>query len=64
MFGNITFVSELYHKQLIYDSTMCQIINALLCIGPESSKKNINDNTLEAVIKIFTKLGWVIEDRI
>ena len=39
-----------------------QVFSALL--GIQQSDKNVNDNTIEAAIKIMTKIGYSMEGRI
>jgi hypothetical protein len=39
-----------------------QVFSALL--GIQQSDKNVNDNTIEAAIKLMTKIGYSMEGRI
>jgi len=59
LFGNIEFVGELHKRQLITDIVLQTIFNNLLGIGLENDT-NVNDNTIEAAIKLISKLGLTL----
>jgi hypothetical protein len=63
LFGNIEFVGELFKQMIVTDQVMSQVFSSLLGIGQESDQ-NVNDNTIEAAIRLISKLGPTLEKNI
>jgi hypothetical protein len=63
LFGNIEFVGELFKQMLVTDLVMSQVFSSLLGIGQESDL-NVNDNTIEAGLRLISKLGPTLEKNI
>ena len=56
LFGNIDFVGELYKKSMLSEGILKSVFVNLL--GMQSTNTGqVNDDTIEAAIKILTKLG-------
>ena len=63
LFGNIEFVGELFKLYIITEQVMQQVLSSLLGIGTQSDH-TVNDNTVEAAIKLMTNIGITLESRI
>jgi translation initiation factor 4G len=63
LFGNIEFVGELFKQQIVTDSVMQSIFDNLLGLNL-CDKKSVNDNTIEAAIKLMNKTGSTLEERV
>lgn len=60
MFGNIEFVGELFKRQMVTDNIMIQIFTSLLG-NDQGNDDKVNDNTIEAALKLMTMLGLNLE---
>ena len=60
LFGNIDFVGEIYKKGLLSESILQSVFNTLLGFN-QISDANVNDNTIDAAIKLINKLGFTLE---
>jgi hypothetical protein len=63
LFGNIEFVGELFKLNIVTDTVLNQVFISLLGIGVQDDS-NINDNTIEAAIKLMNKVGHTLEARV
>ena len=63
LFGNIEFVGELFKQSIVTDQIMNKVLSSLVGLETEQHSK-VNDNTVEAAIKLITKLGPVFETRL
>jgi hypothetical protein len=43
---------------------MNQVLSSLVGVGADYSDERVNDNTIEASIRLLTKLGLALEKRI
>jgi hypothetical protein len=59
LFGNISFIAELYIKYLLPEKVIFQILSSLL-----GSEQVPTDDTLEAGLHFVTKIGPHLEERI
>jgi len=65
LFGNIEFCGELYKHRILAESTLWSVFDGLLGLNTgEKANKSINDNTVEAAIKLITKLGPNIDEKL
>lgn len=63
LFGNIEFVGELFKEMIVSDMVMNQVFNSLLGINIVEVG-SVNDNTIEAAIRLISNVGLTLEDRI
>ncbi len=63
LFGNIDFVGEIYKKGLLSESILNSVFHTLLGYNVESDS-NVNDNTIDAGIKLINKLGFTLEQKV
>ena len=66
MFGNIEFFGELYRHRILADNTLWSVFNGLLGLNKEdgTQDKSVNDNTVEAALKLITKIGPSIDEKL
>lgn len=65
LFGNIEFCGELHKHRILSDSTLWSVFDGLLGLSTgELANKSVNDNTIEAAIKLITKIGPSIDDKL
>jgi hypothetical protein len=55
-------VGEIYKKGLLSESILNSVFNTLLGFNVESDS-NVNDNTIDAAIKLINKLGFTLEQK-
>jgi len=63
LFGNIDFVGEIYKKSLLSETILQSVFHSLLGFST-SSDASVNDNTIDAAIKLISKLGFTLEQKI
>lgn len=63
LFGNIEFVGELFKLSIVTDMVMNQVFTSLLGIDVESDA-SVNDITIEAALRLVSKLGPTLDARI
>ena len=63
LFGNIDFVGEIYKKSLLSETILQSVFHSLLGFS-SSSDAAVNDNTIDAAIKLISKLGFTLEQKI
>lgn len=63
LFGNIDFVGEIYKKSLLSETILQSVFHSLLGFST-SSDATVNDNTIDAAIKLISKLGFTLEQKI
>lgn len=61
LFGNIQFVGDLFEKRLMSDYVICLVFTDLLGVD-NLDDSNINDNTIEAALKLINKIGKTLDD--
>jgi hypothetical protein len=65
LFGNIEFCGDLHKNRILSDSTLWSVFDGLLGLTTgEKSNKSVNDNTVEAAIKLITKIGPSIDEKL
>ena len=65
LFGNIEFCGELHKHRILADSTLWSVFDGLLGLNTgEKANKSVNDNTVEAAIKLITKIGPSIDEKL
>jgi hypothetical protein len=65
LFGNIEFCGELHKHRILADSTLWSVFDGLLGLATaEKANKSVNDNTVEAAIKLITKIGPNIDEKL
>jgi hypothetical protein len=63
LFGNIEFVGELFKFQIVTETIFVSVLESLLGTGI-GDDQNINDNTIEAAIRLINSNGLTIDRRI
>lgn len=62
LFGNIQFLGDLYKQRLVTDSVISQVFQQLLGVGTLDDS-TVNDNTIEAALRLINKIGKVLDDK-
>ena len=65
LFGNITFVGELYRRGLLQESIILSVFDMLLSVetfGPQL--EFINDNTVDGAVVLMEKIGHLLDTKL
>lgn len=65
LFGNIEFCGDLHRHRILSDQTLWSVFAGLLGLNKEEGPdKSVNDNTVEAALKLITKIGPSIDEKL
>ncbi len=65
LFGNITFVGELFRRKLVLETIILQVFDMLLAIITKGDRLAfINDNTVEGGVVLMEKIGHMIDEKL
>lgn len=65
LFGNIEFCGDLHRLRILADNTLWSVFEGLLGLKTgEQVNSSVNDNTVEAAIKLITKIGPNIDEKL
>jgi hypothetical protein len=65
LYGNIEFCGILHKNRILSDSILWSVFEGLLGLkSGENQDLSVNENTVEAAIRLISKLGRTIEDKI
>ena len=62
LYGNIEFCGDLHRHKILADATLWSVFEGLLGLSTgQGINKSVNDNTVEAALRLITKLGPSID---
>lgn len=62
LYGNIEFCGDLHRHRILADSTLWSVFEGLMGLTTgQNANVKINDNTVEAALRLITKLGPSID---
>ena len=65
LFGNIEFCGDLHKNRILSDSTLWSVFDGLLGLSTNDKKNNsVNENTVDAALKLITKIGQSIDTKL
>jgi hypothetical protein len=62
LYGNIEFCGDLHRHKILADNTLWSVFEGLMGLSTgQAANKSVNDNTVEAALRLITKLGPSID---